>query len=79
MRKLLPFVIVLMLSSSCATVFTPKPTEYQRTKPKEGEPARKLRIGWLIIDALIFPPFLILDFVTHNAYKPEKKKKKEKK
>jgi hypothetical protein len=61
---------VIIISSSCATVFCPKPTECQRTKPKAGEPSRQVRIGALVCDIVLFWPGLIVDFIDYKIYKP---------
>lgn len=61
------------LLSGCATVFGGKVTTAQRTKPKEGEPARKVRPVALIADALLFLPGLAVDFATGAIYKPAPK------
>ncbi|TXD75753.1 hypothetical protein ESW18_19365 [Algoriphagus ratkowskyi] len=59
--------------SSCATVFGGKVSEYQRTKPKAGEPQREVRVGALIADIILFLPGVIVDFATGAIYKPEGK------
>ncbi len=61
---------VCMFASSCATVFGGKVNSYQRTKPKEGEPQRQVRVGALIADILLFVPGVIVDFATGAIYKP---------
>lgn len=66
------FFLVCLLSS-CATVFGGKVTTAQRTKPKEGEPARKVRPVALVADVLLFWPGLIVDFATGAIYKPAPK------
>lgn len=76
MKKKLNHLSVLFLVcllSSCATVFGGKVTTAQRTKPKEGEPARKVRPVAVIADALLFWPGLIVDFATGAIYKPASK------
>ena len=66
--------IVVMLSlNSCATVFGGKVSEFQRTKPKPGDPQREIRVGALIADVLLFWPGAIVDFATGAIYKPEGK------
>lgn len=64
---------LVVLMSSCATLFGGKVSDYQRTKPKEGEPSRKMRVGAFIADLLLFPPALAVDFGTGAIYKPEGK------
>lgn len=67
-------VLLLILSlNGCATVFGGKVTEYQRTKPAPGEPQRKIRVGALIADIILFWPGAIVDFATGAIYKPEGK------
>ena len=74
MKKINSALVLLlaisMLSTSCATVFGGKVNSYQRTKPKEGEPQRKIRVGALIADVLLFVPGVIVDFATGAIYKP---------
>ncbi|MDA9555013.1 hypothetical protein N9R54_02145 [Pelobium sp.] len=72
------FTVILlaatMLSmSSCATVFGGKVSEYQRTKPAPGKPARPVRTVALIADVILFWPGAIVDFATGAIYKPEGK------
>lgn len=64
-------LVAMTLSySSCATVFGGQVSQCQRTKPAEGEPARKIRAGALVADILLFWPGLIVDFATKAIYKP---------
>ncbi|RYE34348.1 MAG: hypothetical protein EOP42_07480 [Sphingobacteriaceae bacterium] len=74
MKKIQPMLVLLlaicMFTSSCATVFGGKTTSYQRTKPKEGEQQRQVRVGALIADILLFVPGVIVDFATGAIYKP---------
>jgi hypothetical protein len=64
-------LVAMTLSySSCATVFGGEVTNCQRTKPSQGEPARKLRAGAMVADILLFWPGLIVDFATKAIYKP---------
>lgn len=72
-NKILSLVAVLILAtsvSSCATVFGGKVSDCQRTKPAEGQPSRKVRVGALIADVLLFWPGAIVDFATGAIYKP---------
>lgn len=71
--KLLSIVLIMASMSSCATIFGGPVTEYQRTKPGPGEPQRKVRVGALIADIVLFAPGLIVDFATGAIYKPEGK------
>jgi hypothetical protein len=65
---------ILLSMSSCATVLGGKVTDYQRTKPAQGQPSRPVRAGALIADVLLFWPGAIIDFATGAIYKPEVKK-----
>ena len=67
-------MVLLVLSlNGCATVFGGKVSEYQRTKPAEGEPQREVRVGALIADIILFWPGTIVDFATGAIYKPQGK------
>jgi hypothetical protein len=63
------FMAVSILSS-CATVFGGHVNTYQRTKPKPGEPQRRMRVGAFVADILLFWPGAIIDFATCAIYKP---------
>lgn len=69
--KALSIGLLIISMSSCATIFGGPVTEYQRTKPGPGEPQRKVRVGALIADILLFWPGTIVDFATGAIYKPE--------
>ena len=56
--------------SSCATVFTSKISDYQKTKPAPGQAQREVRPGFLIADILLCPLGLVVDFATGAIYKP---------
>ncbi len=73
LSNILAIALLVLSMSSCATVFGGKVTEYQRTKPAEGEPQREVRVGALIADILLFFPGVIVDFATGAIYKPEVK------
>jgi len=73
LSNILAIALLVLSMSSCATVFGGKVTEYQRTKPAEGEPQREVRVGALIADILLFFPGVIVDFATGAIYKPEGK------
>lgn len=76
MKKKLSILLLAVLTlgmSSCATVFGGRVSEYQRTKPKAGEPTRPIRAVALIADILLFWPGAIVDFATGAIYKPESK------
>jgi hypothetical protein len=68
-RIILFFIVLLFLVSSCATILGGQVTECQRTKPLPGKPQREIRAGYLILD-IIFTPVWIVDFVTAAIYKP---------
>ena len=63
-------ICISFLFSSCATVFGGRVSDLQRTKPKEGQPARAIRGGALVADILLFWPGTIVDFATGAIYKP---------
>jgi hypothetical protein len=66
------FALAILASmSSCATVFGGRVTEYQRTKPAVGQPAREIRAGALIADVLLFWPGAVVDFITGAIYRPQ--------
>lgn len=71
--SLLLIVILMASMSSCATVFGGKVSEYQKTKPNDGEAQRDVRVGALIADIILFWPGTIVDFATGAIYKPEGK------
>lgn len=68
--NVLAIVMIALTLSSCATVFGGAVTDYQRTKPAEGQPSREVRAGALIADILLFWPGAIVDFATGAIYKP---------
>jgi hypothetical protein len=75
MKKLKPVIFIVLItlvivSSSCATVFGGQVSDCQRTKPAPGQPAREVRGGALIADILLFWPGAIVDFATGAIYKP---------
>ncbi len=67
---LLSLAVLMLFTTSCATLFGGPVTAQQRAKPKAGEPAREVRILPLIADLVIFAPSLIVDFATGAIYKP---------
>ncbi|MDP2042912.1 MAG: hypothetical protein Q8S14_16195 [Algoriphagus sp.] len=76
MKKLVKSVsigLLIVSMSSCATIFGGPVSEYQRTKPADGEPQREVRVGALIADIILFWPGAIVDFATGAIYKPEGK------
>lgn len=72
MRNVIAIGLATIMLSSCATVFGGKVTQHQKTKPGPGEPQRKVRVGALIADILLFLPGTIVDFATGAIYKPKK-------
>ena len=65
------FALAILASmSSCATVLGGRVTEYQRTKPVPGKPAREIRGAALIADVILFWPGAIIDFATGAIYRP---------
>ena len=69
---MLAFVLLatMFYCSGCATLFGGPVDECQRKKPGAGDPTRRVRVGALIADILIFTPSLIVDFATCAIYKP---------
>ncbi|HMC02281.1 MAG TPA: hypothetical protein VKN14_14675 [Flavobacteriaceae bacterium] len=75
MKKITKFLAILLMSlalTNCATVFGGKVTQYQKTKPADGEPQRPVRVVALIADIVLFWPGAIVDFATGAIYKPQK-------
>jgi hypothetical protein len=73
-KSILKSVVALALvasMSSCATVLGGRVTEYQRTKPAPGQPAREVRGAALIADVILFWPGAIIDFATGAIYRPQ--------
>ena len=62
---------ITLLSSSCATIFGGKVSDYQRTKPAQGQPARKLRVVAFLGDVCFGLVPVIVDFATGAIYRPE--------
>lgn len=68
-------VIVALTLNSCATVFGGHVSDAQRTKPKAGEQARKVRTVALVADIVLCPIICLpVDFLTCAIYRPEQKK-----
>lgn len=78
MKKILCFLLLgTLFMSSCATIVGGKVTTSQRTKPKEGEPQRQVKLGALICDVVFWGGAgLIVDFATGAIYKPAPSEKK---
>ena len=68
-------VYSLLVLSSCATVLGGPITESQTTRPAPGEPQRKVRVGALAADLLLFWPGAVIDFATGAIYKPDPSEK----
>jgi len=79
MKKTAKNLLVVLLatitlsSSSCATIFGGKVSDYQRTKPAQGQPARKLRVVAFLGDVCFGLVPVIVDFATGAIYRPENK------
>jgi len=72
--KFTAIVLIAVSLSSCATLFCGPVGECQRTKPAEGQPARQVRVGALILDIILFWPGAVVDFATSAIYRPCDKK-----
>jgi len=72
MKKTIPFVLLCIVLSSCATVFGGKITTAQKTKPAKDQPKRKMRAGYVVADVVcgVFP--LFIDMGTGAIYKKDK-------
>lgn len=64
------FFIIMAFTSSCATVFSPAADSCQKTKPAAGAQARKVRMGYLLLDLALAPLTLPIDFANNRIYKP---------
>ena len=66
-------MILLFASTftSCATILGGKVSDCQRTKPSDGDPSRKVRMGALVADLLLTGAIgTVIDFATGAIYKP---------
>lgn len=74
MKKWIIFfsLLILMLeTTSCATIVGGQVTESQRRKPLPGEQSRQIKVGALIADAIFFGGVgILIDFATGAIYKP---------
>lgn len=70
MKKILLGLLMLVLFNSCATILGGSIQPCQRTKPKPTEATRKIRVGALVADILLFWPGAIVDFYTGAIYVP---------
>ncbi len=79
MKKWIIFfsLLILMLeTTSCATIVGGQVTESQRRKPLQGEQTRQIKVGALIADAVFFGGVgILIDFATGAIYKPAEKSK----
>lgn len=70
-RTLIALLLIAMIGTSCATILGGKRTSYQTTKPADGQPQRKVRVGYIVTDVLLTGALgLIVDFATGAIYKP---------
>lgn len=78
MKKLMYLLLSASLfMTSCATIVGGKVTASQKTKPKEGQPQRQVKVGALICDIVFWGGAgLIVDFATGAIYKPAPGEKK---
>lgn len=61
----------IVMLSGCATILGGKRTTYQTTKPRDGQPQRQPRVGYIIASGLLTGGIgLIVDFATGAIYKP---------
>ena len=75
MKKILSYLLLVVFVlniSSCATLIDGSGSTYQKTKPKAGEPRRKIKVTPFIIDCLFYGFPLIVDFSTGAIYKDKK-------
>lgn len=70
--KFLAVLVITLMLTNCATIFGGKVSQYQKTKPADGEPQRNVRVVALIADIVLFWPGAIVDFATGAIYKPQK-------
>jgi hypothetical protein len=74
MKKLSYFVVLILVlinSTSCATILGGQVNNYQRTKPLPGQPQREIRVGALLCDVIFWGGAgVIVDFATCAIYKP---------
>ena len=67
---LMATLVIASSFTSCATLFGGKVDSCQTKKPGDGGQTRKIRVGALIADIILFTPSLIVDFATNAIYKP---------
>ncbi|MBO6828561.1 hypothetical protein [Allomuricauda sp.] len=71
-KKVMALGLMVIMLSSCATIFGGKVTQYQKTKPAPGEQQREVRVVALIADIVFFWPGAIVDFATGAIYRPKR-------
>lgn len=71
-RNFIAYCFITIMLSSCATLFGGPVSDYQKTKPANGEPTRQIRVVALVADVILFWPSIIVDFATGAIYKPQK-------
>lgn len=71
MKAFIIIIIACLMFSSCATILNPASTSYQKTKPTEGQPQREIKTNYVLLDIILFPLGLVLDFATGSIYKEE--------
>ena len=74
MRKLISFLLLAVLlinTTSCATIMGGQVNNYQKTKPQPGQPQREIRVGALLCDVIFWGGAgVLIDFATCAIYKP---------
>lgn len=79
MKKIIKVIAIGLIAlsmtgmTSCATILGGEITQYQKTRPASDKPQRKVRVGALVADILLFWPGTIVDFATNAIYKPQQK------
>lgn len=74
MKTLIAALLIMNVFSGCAAILGGKRTSYQTVKPKDGEPQRQVRVGYIVADVFLTGALgLIIDFATGAIYKPEPK------
>ncbi|NVN17651.1 hypothetical protein GUA46_04800 [Muricauda sp. HICW] len=72
MKNVIALGLMVIMLSSCATIFGGKVTPHQKTKPAPGEQQREVRVVALIADLVFFWPGAIVDFATGAIYRPKR-------
>jgi hypothetical protein len=67
---------MMLLGSSCATLFSGQLTEGQKQRPAPGEDARKVKWELVAVNAIVFFPIglvgIPIDFATGAIYRPKR-------